>query len=168
LIRLKLINKTDVMINEILKQPLRFPRSTEINDILQAFKRSKTHFAIVLDEYGGVEGIVTMEDILEEIVGEIWDEEDDVDEPINQIGKNTYIVDGMMNLTDFFETFNIDPDSIDTDYVTIGGFCIELLDDRFAKINDVIQFKNLMMTVIAVDDNNTIEKLRVHVKNIKK
>src|SRR5574344_1280352 len=168
LIRLKLINKTDVMINEILKQPLRFPRSTEINDILQAFTRSKTHFAIVLDEYGGVEGIVTMEDILEEIVGEIWDEEDDVDEPINQIGKNTYIVDGMMNLTDFFETFNIDPDSIDTDYVTIGGFCIELLDDRFAKINDVIQFKNLMMTVIAVDDNNTIEKLRVHVKNIKK
>ena len=168
LIRLKLINKTDVMINEILKQPLRFPRSTEINDILQVFKRSKTHFAIVLDEYGGVEGIVTMEDILEEIVGEIWDEEDDVDEPIDQIGKNTYIVDGMMNLTDFFETFNIDPDSIDTDYVTIGGFCIELLDDRFAKINDVIQFKNLMMTVIAVDDNNTIEKLRVHVKNIKK
>ena len=57
--------------------------------------------------------------------------------------------------------FDIDPDEIETDYVTIGGYCIELLDDRFAKVSDVINFKNLTMTVIAVDENNTIEKLKV-------
>ncbi len=161
LIRLKLQKQKDSSIRSILRKPLRFPRSTEINDILQDFKKTKIHFAIVLDEYGGVEGIITMEDILEEIVGEIWDEADDVDEPVHEIGDNAFIIDGNMNLSDFFEMFDIDPDDIETDYVTIGGFCIELLDDRFAKINDVINFKNLTMTVIAIDENNTIEKLKV-------
>ncbi len=161
LIRLKLQKQKDASIKSILREPLRFPRSTEINDILQEFKKTKIHFAIVLDEYGGVEGIITMEDILEEIVGEIWDEEDDVDEPVYEINENSFIIDGNMNLSDFFEMFDIDPDEIDTEYVTIGGYCIELLDDRFAKINDVIHFKNLTMTVIAIDENNTIEKLKV-------
>ncbi len=161
LIRLKLSKQKDSSVRSILREPLRFPRSTEINDILQDFKKTKIHFAIVLDEYGGVEGIITMEDILEEIVGEIWDEADDVDEPVHEIGDNAFIIDGNMNLSDFFEMFDIDPDEIETDYVTIGGYCIELLDDRFAKVNDVINFKNLTMTVIAVDENNTIEKLKV-------
>ena len=161
LIRLKLNKTKNASIREILKTPLKFPRSTEINDILQEFKKTKIHFAVVLDEYGGVEGIITMEDILEEIVGEIWDEEDDVDEPVHEINENSFIIDGNMNLSDFFEMFDIDPDEIETEYVTIGGYCIELLDDRFAKINDVIHFKNLTMTVIAIDENNTIEKLKV-------
>ena len=161
LIRLEILKSNELSIRSILKEPLKFPRSTEINDILQAFKKSKIHFAVVLDEYGGVEGIITMEDILEEIVGEIWDEQDDVDEPVHEIGENAYIIDGNMNLSDFFEMFDIDPDEIETDYVTIGGYCIELLDDRFAKVNDVIHFKNLIMTVIVIDENNTIEKLKV-------
>lgn len=154
----------EIPLENILKKPLRFPRSTEINDILKEFKITKIHFAVVIDEYGGVEGIVTMEDILEEIVGEIWDEEDDVDEPINKIGDDSYMVDGSMNLDDFFDQFDINYDEIETDYVTIGGYCIELLDDRFAKVGDVIYFKNLIMKVIAVDETNTIQKILVKVR----
>ena len=164
LIKLKLSNNKNKSIRDILRKPLRFPRSTEINDILQEFKKTKIHFAIVVDEYGGVEGILTMEDILEEIVGEIWDEKDDVDEPVHEINENSYIIDGNMNLVDFFRMFNIDDDEIETDYVTLGGYCIELLDDRFAKVGDIIHFKNLKIEVIAVDENNTIEKVRVTVE----
>ena len=161
LMKVKLDNKK-FNIASLLQIPLRFPRSTEINDILVEFKKTKTHFAIINDEYGGVEGIVTMEDILEEIVGEIWDENDDIDEPIDEtIDENTFIIDGSLNLNDFFDYFEIDDESIDTEYVTIGGYCIELLDDRFAKTGDIIHFKNLEIKVLAVDENNTIEKLHV-------
>lgn len=76
----------------------------------------------------------------------------------------TYIVDGGMNLDDFFELFDLDKEDLEeTEYVTIGGFCVELLDDKFAKVNDIINYQNLEMKVIAVDENNTIEKLFIKV-----
>ncbi|HBS10703.1 MAG TPA: hypothetical protein DEA28_03150 [Firmicutes bacterium] len=157
------INNVNINIREILHEPLRFPRSIEINDILKAFKKEKQHFALVMDEYGGVEGILTLEDILEEIVGEIWDEKDDPDTIYTKRNDGTYIVDGKLNLEDFCELFDLNYDEIDTDYVTIGGFCVELLDDKFAKINDVIKFKNLEMKVLSVDKNNSIDKLLIKV-----
>lgn len=161
LIKAKLANKK-IDLKSMLREPLRFPRSTEINDILKAFKENKIHFAIINDEYGGVEGVVTMEDIVEEIVGEIWDENDDKEELIDETkDENSFIIDGSLNLEDFCDFFDIDKDEIDTEYVTIGGYCIELLDDRFAKIGDIIAFKNLIIEVLAVDENNTIEKLKV-------
>jgi len=163
LIRIKLSGLNESL-EVALKEMLRFPRSTEINDILQDFKRKKTHIALILDEYGGVEGIVTMEDILEEIVGEIWDEVDNVDEPYVMTGKNKFIVDGSMNLNNFFELVGIDSDTIDTEYVTIGGYCIELLDDRFAKVGDIINFKNIRIKVLKLDNTNTIEKIEVKIK----
>ena len=127
------------------------------------FKKTHQHFAVILDEYGGVEGVLTMEDILEEIVGEIWDESDDISSPYSKKNDGTYIVDGKMNLEDFCELFDIDYDDIETDYVTIGGFCVELLDDKFASINTIINYKNLTMKVIAIDEKHTIEKLLVKV-----
>lgn len=150
-------------LKDILLEPLIVPRSMEINDILIKFKSSKKHFAIVLDEYGGMEGLLTMEDILEEIVGEIWDESDDPSEPYVKTRNGYYIVDGKMNLMDFCELFDINYEEIETEYVTIAGYCIELLDDNFAKLNDVITFENLEMKVIAIDEKHTIEKLRIKV-----
>ena len=135
----------------------------EINDILIRFKETHQHFAVILDEYGGTEGVLTMEDILEEIVGEIWDESDDPEEPYVKTKNGSYIVDGKMNLEDFCDLFDLDYEEIDTEYVTIGGFCIELLDDNFAKLNDVIIYKNLEMKVIAIDEKQTIEKLKIKV-----
>lgn len=156
--------KEKIDLRSILSKPLKFPRSTEINDILKTFKKTKKHFALIIDEYGGIEGLLTMEDILEEIVGDIWDENDDPTAQIVERKDGTYIVDGMVNLEDFCDKFDIDYDEINTDYVTIGGFCIELLDDQFASIGDRIEFRNLDMKVIALDKNNSIEKLLVRVE----
>ncbi|MEG0529180.1 MAG: hemolysin family protein, partial [Bacilli bacterium] len=86
--------------------PTFVPRTMKITDILLKLKESKHHMAIVLDEYGGVEGIITMEDILEEIVGDIWDETDDVEKDYS-VTKGGFIVDGSMNIDDFFELFHL-------------------------------------------------------------
>lgn len=96
-----------------------------------------------MDEYGGVEGILTMEDILEELVGEIWDEKDDIETIILERNDGSYIVDGQVNLEDFCKEFGLDYDEIETEYVTIGGFCYELLDDKFAKVGDIMHYKIL-------------------------
>ena len=162
LVRRKLENKP-FNLDSILIKPLRFPRSTEINTILTKFKATHNHFAVIYDEYGGVEGIVTMEDILEEIVGEIWDESDEKDEPYIKLKNGNYIVNGNMNLEDFCDLFDIDYEEINTEYVTIGGYCIELLDDNFAKVNDEIKFKNLDMKILAVDEHNTVLKIKIKV-----
>lgn len=157
------INNKNINLKEILHEPLRFPRSIEINDVLKEFKKKKQHFALIMDEYGGVEGILTLEDILEELVGEIWDEKDDPDTIYTKRNDGTYIVDGKLNLEDFCELFDLDYDKLDTEYLTIGGFCVELLDDKFAKLNDVIEYKNLEMKVIALDKNGSIDKLLIKV-----
>ena len=164
LVRSKLENNK-VALRDLLIETLTFPRSTEINDILIEFKKSHRHFAVILDEYGGVEGVLTMEDILEEIVGEIWDESDDISSPYIKKNDGSYIVDGKMNLEDFCELFNLEYDDIETDYVTIGGFCVELLDDKFAELNSIIKYKNLTMKVIAIDEKQTIEKLLVKIED---
>lgn len=166
LIKLKLEGKFDSIKSIIIPVEF-FPRSTEINDVYKHFVESKVDLAVVLDEYGGTEGILTKEDIIEEIVGEIWDEIDDTTTIIDKNSNGDYIVDGMLNLEDFCEAFNIDFDSLETEYVTIGGFIIELLDDHFAKLNEVIEFKNLTLKVIALGKHHTVKKLLIHVNEEK-
>ena len=96
-----------------------------------------------------------------EIVGEIWDETDDPDNPVSEKSDGSYIIDGGMNLEDFFDLFNINDEEIDTEYVTVGGFIIELLDDRFASVGDEIHYKDLTMKVIALGKHKTVKKLLV-------
>ena len=151
-------------IKDLLLSPLRFTRSTEINDILKVFKKEKQHFALVMDEYGGIEGLITMEDILEELVGDIWDENDDKDPMYIERNDGSYIVDGKMNLDDFLDLVNLGEEEIDTEYVTIGGFCIELLDDNFAKVGDKMSYKNINFEVLAIDEHSLIEKLVVTIE----
>ena len=94
-----------------------------INDLLMTLQKNQTHVAVVLDEYGGTLGIVTMEDILEELVGEIWDEHDEVEEDfIEEIGENTYLVDCSVNLDDFAERLDL---KIESESGTLGGFVME-------------------------------------------
>ncbi len=148
-------------LENLLEAPLRFPRSAEINDVLKAFKKEKKHFGIVMDEYGGVEGLITMEDILEEIVGEIWDEKDDPEAKYLKKKDGGYIVDGSLTLEDFCDLLDIDFDETDTEYVTIGGYIVELLDDKFAKPGDEVSYKGYSIKVLAVDKNGAVEKLAV-------
>ena len=139
-------------------KPIVVPRNHQILDVLSEFKQRKVHIAVVIDEYGGTEGIVTMEDILEEIVGDIFDEDDEIEEEYIEKGHGVFIVDGIMNLDDFFELIDYD-EEVETDYTTVGGFCQDILD-RFAKTGDEFDFAHYHFKVLKADEF-TVEKLRV-------
>ena len=140
-------------------KPLVIPRNRQLLDLLEEFKSSKIHIALVIDEYGGLEGIVTMEDILEEIVGDIFDETDEIEEEYIDNGNGTYIVDGSMNIEDFFELIEYKGE-FETDYETVGGFCQEILD-RFAVTGDKFTFADRYECEVLNADEYTVEKLRV-------
>lgn len=146
-------------VRALMYKPLIVPRNHQILDLLQEFKTTHIHVAVVIDEYGGTEGIITMEDVLEEIVGDIFDETDEVEEEyvINKDG--SFIVDGSMNIDDFFELIGVDPEEYETDYTTAGGFCQDILD-RFAKKGDEFDFMHYHFKVLEADEY-TVEKMQV-------
>ena len=96
-----------------------------LSKTLSDFKRKRLHMAVVTDEYGGTLGIVTMEDLLEEIVGEIWDEDEEIESDCTKISDTEYLVSGDMPLEDLFDLADIDSDDVETDAVTVGGFILE-------------------------------------------
>lgn len=155
----KMLNNEEIDIKSLIYKPLTIPRSHQVLDLLNEFKETKIHIAVVIDEYGGTDGIITMEDILEEIIGDIFDENDDIEEEVEDIGNGVYIVDGSMNLDDFFEYIEYSGEEVETSYSTIGGFCQELLD-RFAVKGDVINFSHYRLTVLEADEF-TVEELKV-------
>ena len=109
-------------ITEIMTPVVYVPHGERINDLLMSLQKNKTHIAVVLDEYGGTLGIVTMEDILEELVGEIWDEHDEVEEVIQEIGEDTYLVDCSINLDDLSDRFDLD---LESESGTFGSYVME-------------------------------------------
>jgi len=145
-------------VRSLLVKPIVIPRNTQVLDLLEIFKKSKVHIAIVIDEYGGVEGVVTMEDILEEIVGDIFDETDEIEEEYIEKRNGVWIVDGSMNLDDFFELIDF-KDEFETDYSTVAGFCQEF-KQGFLKEDDSFEFSHYRVTVLEADDF-TVEKIRV-------
>lgn len=155
----KYLNQEEIDLDELLIEPLRFPQSKEINDIMRIFKKKKRHFAIIMDEYGGVDGILTMEDILEEIVGEIWDERDRPNDPIVERKDHSYIIDGTVTVEDFCDLFEIPFEDVNTDYLTVAGFIVELLGDHFAKVNDILTFEGVQIKVIAIDENGAVSRV---------
>ena len=149
--------KIDVM--SLCYKPLFIPRNHQILDLLSEFKETKVHIAVVVDEYGGTEGIITMEDVLEQIVGDIFDETDEIEEEFSDEGDGEYIVDGSMNLDDFFALIGYE-DEFETDYTTVAGLCQEILD-RFAKTGDEFTFADRYQFKVLFADEFTVEKLRV-------
>ncbi len=144
-----------------LLTPVTFvPRSRNISAVLQDFKKTHNHIAIVKDEYGGTEGLITLEDIVEELVGDIWDEMDEIDEEATELGDGVYQIDGAMNIEDFFELVELELDE-DADYSTVSGWCVSILE-RFAKVGDRFTYENLDVKVIQADEF-TVEKIRVKV-----
>ncbi len=154
----KLLAHEEINVEEIISEPVYVPGSMGISEILENMKKTKNHIVIVKDEYGGTDGVLTMEDILEELVGEMYDEMDEVKEPIKKVKRNLYEVDGMMNIDDFFNFFEIESPE-EADYDTVGGFVLDKLE-RFAKFGDKIQYKNLKIEVILTDEFS-VEKVLV-------
>lgn len=136
------------------------PRSMGISEILKLMKKNKNHVVIVKDEFGGTDGMLTMEDILEELVGEMWDETDKIQEFYRKIKRNQYLVDGSMNIEDFFDLVDV-PSPLEVDYTTVGGWVLDELH-RFAKVGDHFKYKNLTVEVKDVTEF-TVEKIIVRI-----
>ena len=157
-----LLKKEKVDVASLIYKPIVVPRNRQILDLLEEFKKTKIHIAVVIDEYGGTDGIITMEDILEELVGDIFDENDDIEEEYVEKGKGVYVVQGSMNLEDCFELIGLteeEEEAIDTAYATIGGFCQEILD-RFAETGDEFDFLHYHFEILKADEF-TVEKIRI-------
>ncbi len=129
-------------------------KSRKLSDILTDFKEKKLHMAIVTDEYGGMLGIVTMEDLLEEIVGEIWDEDEDEERTYTKLKDGRYIISGDMDLSDLFEIFEMNNDD-DIESISVGGFIVEQLG-TIPTINESVEYKDIRITVKRVKNNRII------------
>lgn len=137
-------------------------KTTKLPDALDKMRERKLHMIVVLDEYGGTLGIVTMEDILEEIVGDIWDETDVIETEIVKTGNNTYEVLGQTNLEDFFDDVGVDAHDLDSEYTTVGGWAVEMLNED-VHVGDSFTYKNLYVEVAEMA-NRIVEKLFVLVR----
>lgn len=149
----------------LIRPPFFVPETKKINDLLKEFQQTKIHLAIVVDEYGGMKGIVTMEDILEEVVGEITDESDDAVELFKKIDKKTYLFDGKTLLNDFYKVTEMEDDVFDDvkgDAETLAGLILELKGD-FPRINDTLNCKHVRFTVTEMDKRR-IKQVKVIIK----
>ncbi len=154
---------TDKPLDDLITPPMFIHKGERIDALLRELQTNKSHLAVVLDEYGGTLGIVTMEDILEELVGDIWDEHDEVVEDYKEIAENTFRVDCSESLDEFREFFDIE---IESDSITINGWIMEALD-KIPACGDKFSFENLDITVTETDMRrvSAIEVIRHEVKD---
>lgn len=150
----------------IIRPPFYVPETKKIDDLLEEFQKNKVHMAIVVDEYGGTSGIVTLEDVLEEIVGEITDEFDEDEKFYTKISDNKYLFDGKTLINDFYKVTGQEDgvfDDVKGEADTLAGLILELKGEIPAK-NDIITCKNYVFSIEAVD-NRRIKQIKVEIKN---
>lgn len=147
----------EIQIRKLIKEVQYTSQHVKIASLLRHLQQTKTHMAIVVDEYGGTAGLITMEDILEELVGEIYDEHDEIEVFIKKINENTIIVKADMEIKDLFEYLGIE--AIDYDFVTTGGWVIYNLDKMPSK-NDTFKFMDYKVTVLECN-NKTVDKIKI-------
>lgn len=149
-------NREATQITSIIKSTLYTSPHVKISALLRQLQSSKIHLSVVLDEYGGTAGIITLEDILEELVGEIWDEHDIVKEFYKKLSDNVYLVNGGVELSDLFERFDIDFDDDEQEYVTLSGWVKQQFDNMPVP-GDQFSYKNLDLLVTEADERKVIE-----------
>ena len=148
------LNKTDYQWQKLLKTPLYVPENKKLDDLLKEFQQKKNHLAIVVDEYGGTSGLITLEDIIEEIIGDISDEFDEIDLNYSKIDELTYVFDAKISLKDFFKVINIEDlgffDNIKGDAETLAGLVLEITK-KFPRRGQKVAFKGYKFIVEDVD-----------------
>jgi len=137
----------------ILRKPFFIPENKKLDDLMQEFQEKKIHLAIVVDEYGGTSGIISLEDVIEEIVGDISDEFDDDSLLFSKLDNSNYIFEGKTSMKDFYKILNIDSiffDKLKGDSETLAGFILEI-SQSFPKINSKVIFENYVFTIESID-----------------
>lgn len=150
----------------LIRQPYYVPETKKIDDLLSEFQENRVHLALVVDEYGGTSGLVTLEDIIEEIVGDISDEYDEEETLYQKIDNHTYIFEAKILLNDFFKVADIEKeqfDKITEEVETLAGMILEIKGEMPVK-NEMIGYKHYVFEIMAVD-NRRIKKVKLHIKN---
>jgi gliding motility-associated protein GldE len=153
--------------NSLIRKPLFIPENKKIDDLLKEFQTKKMHMAIVVDEYGGASGLITLEDILEEIVGDIADEFDDEEIIYTKIDDQTYLFEGRTALVDFYKVLDIDGKEFDQqkrDSDTLGGFIVEQAG-RILKNNEFIVFETFKL-IVESSDKRRIKMVKIVLPNL--
>ena len=145
-------------LSEIIKPVMFVPKTQKINDLLRELQEKQLHLAVVTDEYGSTSGLVTLEDILEEIVGDIWDEHDEIIEEIKEVGEGEYTVSGKANIEKFFDTFDIEKDE-ELEALTVNGWAMAALG-KIPEVGDKFEADGLAVEVLEMDGKR-IENLHV-------
>ena len=147
-------NNKEGNLETILKETIYTNPSIKVSSLLKLLQASKNHIAIVIDEYGGTLGIITMEDILEELVGEIYDEHDEVEENYNKIDDNTILVECDSDIEDLFDYLEL-KDTDEYEFNTVSGWIIHMID-KMPEVNDQFDYKNYTVIVIEADNKKAI------------
>jgi gliding motility-associated protein GldE len=156
------INSEDFDWKTLLREPFFVPENKKLDDLLKDFQSMKSHLAIVVDEYGGTSGLVSLEDVIEEIVGDISDEFDEENISYSQIDEKNFLFDGKINLKDFFRVIPVNEDIFENrkgEAETLAGFILELLGN-FPKKGQKIAFENCLFTIVILDKKR-IKQIKV-------
>ena len=162
---LPFLDKKDFDWLSTLRKPLFIPENKKLDDLMQEFQEKKIHLAIVVDEFGGTSGVISLEDVIEEIVGDISDEFDDDSLLFSKLDNYNYVFEGKTSMKDFYKILNIDSspfDKLKGDSETIAGFILEI-SQSFPKTNSKIVFENYIFTIESVDKKR-IKQVKVTTK----
>jgi gliding motility-associated protein GldE len=156
-------DKTNYEWTQLMREPYFVPENKKLDDLLQEFQVKRIHLAVVVDEYGGTSGVISLEDVIEQIVGDITDEFDETDISYSKLNDTTFVFDGKTSLQDFYAVTKLsnkdDFEHNKGESETVAGFLLEQLGS-FPKVNAVIRFKNIVFTIEAVD-RKRIKQIKV-------
>ena len=156
----------NVDIKKLLHRPYFVPECKNIDQLFKELQKSKKHLAVLIDEYGGFSGIVTIEDLIEEVMGDINDEYDDDDPVIRKIDNDTYIVNGLISIKELNDKLHLNLDEETEDYDTLGGFLINQIDYIPSETEEcMVEYENLLFKVQCVKDKR-IETVKIHMNHI--
>ena len=154
----------NVGIKKLLHRPYFVPECKNIDQLFKELQKSKRHLAVLIDEYGGFSGIVTIEDLIEEVMGDINDEYDDDDPVIRKIDNDTYIVNGLISIKELNDKLHLNLDEETEDYDTLGGFLINQIDYIPSETEEcMVEYENLLFKVECVKDKR-IETVKIHIQ----